>query len=94
MTNSYSVAVQLAEATGYGQGSYSTSTYNSCAEGDTTCQVAVDSGSTPGAPNTGVLQQPLFVVPVVIGLALLLVGAELLIRRYIRKMRLSRKTSN
>jgi len=92
MTNSYSSTIYIVAAA-YGQDAYNGSTYSSCATGDTTCQVAVDSGSQPGLPNTGLMQQPLFVVPAVIALALLLVGVELLIRRYVRKTRANRKAT-
>ena len=92
MTKSFSSVAYFA-ATTYGEGSYSTDAYEACQSGDTSCQVTVDTGSQPGVPNTGLLQQPLFLVPVILGIAVLIVGIEYSIRRHLRKTRLSQASA-
>lgn len=86
MINSYTNAAYFA-ATSYGEGTYNTELYANCATGDTACQALVDSGSQPGVPNAGLLQQPLFIIPAIIVIAVLLVGIEYVVRRRILKKR-------
>lgn len=71
----------------YGEGQFSAQAYAACEEGDITCLTAVDSSAQAGTPNTGLLQQPFFIIPLIIGLAVILVGIEYLVRRHASKAR-------
>lgn len=81
VSNNYYFTVAVA----YGEGAY-----GNCAYDDQDCQtVAQGSGNTGGVgnPNTGLLQEPSFLIPAIALLAILIVAAEVFIRRLLRKRR-------
>lgn len=64
---------------------YDESVYGACAYQDTT-----DCSSTAvGAPNTGFLLQPTFMIPAILGGAILIAAAILLVKKIVRKTRSS-----
>lgn len=79
MNNNY---VYLAQA--YGEGAYSSCTFN-CTEGQPTQPGNPANPGTPGNPNTGFWQQPSFLIPALLVIAVVLVGIEFFVRKVVRR---------
>ena len=71
-------------ASAYGTESYGTQQY-ACSEGDTVCLTSASGGSTAGNPNTGLFAEPLVLVPVLAAVAIAVVVAEFVLRKFFRK---------
>jgi len=91
MINHYSFVGNLAAAE-YGVEPYNMQIYPPCNEGDVACQTSFENRLQPGTPNTGLYQQPIFIIPAIIVIAVLLVGIEYAIRRRIKASKLAKSS--
>lgn len=75
-------------ASAYGTDAYGTQQY-ACAEGDTACLTSstTNNGTAAGNPNTGLMAEPMVLVPVLAAIAVAIVVAEFFIRKFVRKRR-------
>jgi hypothetical protein len=94
MNNYY---VYLAQA--YGEGAYNSCTFN-CTDPGQPGQPGnpgqptqpANPGNQPTNPNTGFWQQPSFLIPAILIVAVLLVGIEFLIRKTLKRRRDAKNT--
>ncbi len=70
-------------AVAYGEGSYDSCTYDNC-------QATTQVDGSAGTPNTGLLQEPVILIPVLVLLAVVIVAAEMVVRKLWRKRRTAR----
>ena len=65
---------------------YQENAYGTCAYQDTT---DCNSTAVVGAPNTGFLMQPTFMIPAILGGAILIAAIILIVKKIVRKTRSS-----
>lgn len=67
----------------YGGGAYNQSLYSEQCANTSNCVTTVE--SIPNSPNTGLIQQPVFLIPAALILAVLIVAVEFFVRRTFAK---------